>query len=120
MPNLYAGLAGLQLLQSVGIEPIQQHIAILDQALVDGAVARGYALATPTTPDAHGAMIALRSTDEAQLVSALAEADIVVSSRDGNIRVSPHGYNNLEDIERLLAALDRNDSLLVRSRHPIS
>ena len=37
---------------------------------------------------------------------------IVTSSRDGNLRISAHAYNSVEDVDAVLAALKRNRSLL--------
>jgi selenocysteine lyase/cysteine desulfurase len=106
---LYAGLAGLELLLSVDQSAVARHLQTLTGALVAGARERGFRLATPSR---HGPMIALRSHDVDTLVAHLAQRDIVASSRDGNLRVSPHLYNELGDIERLLAALVERADLL--------
>jgi selenocysteine lyase/cysteine desulfurase len=58
-------------------------------------------------------MLAIASTDEHALVNALAKDNVVVSSRDGNVRVSPHFYNNSADIDSALAAMAKNRHLLV-------
>jgi selenocysteine lyase/cysteine desulfurase len=109
IPNLYAGLAGLELLLSVDQGAVARHLQTLTGALIDGARERGFRLATPSR---HGPLIALRTRDVDALVAHLAQRDIVASSRDGNLRVSPHLYNELGDIERLLAALDERADLL--------
>lgn len=57
-------------------------------------------------------MIAVATTDEQALVSALGEDGVVVSSRDGNIRISPHFYNNAADIEAALTSMRRHRHLL--------
>ena len=106
--NIYAALAGVGLIQSWGVERIERHIGELTRAIKDGVLAEGFELATPIEDEAHGAMLAVRVGDEHAIVDALAQDDIVTSSRDGNVRISPHFYNNLEDIERLLESLRRN------------
>lgn len=73
---------------------------------------RGWQLMTPAS---HGAMMAIRSIDAPELVRLLGEERIVVSARDGNVRVSPHFYNNADDVDRPLEVLDRNVQLLVLS-----
>ena len=69
-------------------------------------------MVTPRAPERRGALVCIRSTDAPALVGALAEAGIVTSERDGNLRVSPHAYNVDEDIDALLAALARHRELL--------
>jgi len=74
---------------------------------------RGFNLVTPVDPNQHGALIALRSHKVDLLVKWLAADGIIVSSRDGNLRISPHFYNNLADVDRLLDCLTRHKALLV-------
>ena len=106
--NIYAALAGVGLIQSWGVERIEKHIGELTRAIKDGVLAEGFKFATPVEDEAHGAMLAVKVADEIAIVDALAQDDIVTSSRDGNVRISPHFYNNLEDIDRLLESLRRN------------
>ena len=111
--------AGLAILREVGMDAVEaQNVAITD-IIKREAASRGWICATGDWP--HGAMIALRSTDSEALVQRLAEADIVASCRDGNLRISPHFYNNEGDIAALFAALDRNDTLMVQgsNQHPV-
>jgi len=109
-PNLYAALAGLQLIEQVGVENIEAHLNELTGALKEGAYQRGYQI---VTPDLHGAMIALKSQDVNQLVACLAGEKIIVSSRDDNLRVSAHFYNESSDIDVLLNTLKKYEHLLV-------
>ncbi len=111
--NIYAALAGVGLIQATGLERIAEHIAQLTGAIKDGVRAEGFTLATPPEDDAHGAMLAIKASDERAIVDALARDDIITSSRDGNVRVSLHIYNNLDDIERLLESLRRNRQYLI-------
>ena len=43
----------------------------------------------------------------------LEEHDIVTSSRRGNLRISPHFYNDHEDIDKLFRALRKQRHLLL-------
>jgi selenocysteine lyase/cysteine desulfurase len=54
----------------------------------------------------------IKSTDSEALVSALDGEGIVTSERDGNLRISAHCYNTVEDIDGVLAALRRHRTLL--------
>ena len=67
---------------------------------------------TPRDPDRRGPLVAVASTDEHALVAALGSEGVVTSSRDGNVRVSFHGYNSTEDVEAVLAAFERHRDLL--------
>jgi selenocysteine lyase/cysteine desulfurase len=113
VPNTYMAEAGLGILHEIGLEAIEQRIGELTAAIKDAAIEAAYSLASPMNPLHHGAMITLRSNDENRLVARLAEDNIVVSSRNGNLRIAPHFYNNINDIEYLFRSLHKQRNLLV-------
>jgi selenocysteine lyase/cysteine desulfurase len=110
VPNIYAGLAGLALVERAGVEAIAHHVRGLNEGLLAGLDELGATVATPRA--SYGALVCVASTDPQALVAALAEERIVTSSRDRNLRISPHLYNVDEDVDRVLAALARHRALL--------
>jgi selenocysteine lyase/cysteine desulfurase len=113
VPNLYAAIAGMKLVQSIGLVQIEAHLRELTGALKEGAMRRGFNLVSPVDPARHGALITLRSPKVDLLVKRLEADGIITSSRDDNLRISPHLYNTCADIDRLLDCLTKHKELLV-------
>jgi selenocysteine lyase/cysteine desulfurase len=112
VPSIYAGIAGIELIRQIGIEETREHVLHLNAHLAAGIDELGGTVVTPRERERHGALICVRSTDVEELVAALGRWGIVTSSRDGNVRISPHAYNSLEDIDAVLEALAANRELL--------
>jgi selenocysteine lyase/cysteine desulfurase len=110
VPAIYAGIAGIELMQEIGIAPTRTHVKQLNERLVAGLDEMGATLATPR--ELHGALMCVRSTDSKALVAALDGEGIVTSERDGNLRVSAHCYNTVEDVDAVLGALQKHRQLL--------
>lgn len=111
VPNIYAGVAGMAIVEQIGVPAIEGHVRELTDHLIAGAAELGWAVVTPRAPERRGAMVAVRSRDVQTLVTRLAAGGVVVSSRDQNLRVSPHFYNSHADIERVLGGLHANSDL---------
>jgi len=113
VPNCYAAEAGLRILSDIGLAAIEDRIGELTASIIAEAKHAGYSLAVPEDPQRHGALITLRTHDEYALVGMLENQGIVTSSRFGNLRISPHFYNNQEDIDALFRALRGHKHLLL-------
>ena len=113
VPSIYAGIAGLELMEEIGVAETRVHVTALNERLIAGVDDLGGVVVTPRDPEQRGALVCIRSTDAPQLVAALGEDGIVTSERDGNLRVSAHAYNTDEDIDAVLAGLARHRELLV-------
>ncbi|HUD97289.1 MAG TPA: aminotransferase class V-fold PLP-dependent enzyme [Woeseiaceae bacterium] len=111
--NCYAAEAGFKVLEEFGMPFIESRIAELTESVISEARAAGYTLGVPIDPARHGALVTLRTRDEDALVSRLEESDIVTSCRSGNLRISPHFYNDHDDIDTLMRALKKHRHLLV-------
>jgi selenocysteine lyase/cysteine desulfurase len=114
VPSIYAGVAGMDLMDDIGIAETESHVADLIDQLIVGLDRIGAPLVTPRDPALHGPMIAVPSTDERAMVTALAEDGILTTPRDGNVRLSWHCYNSAEDVEAVISGLERHSALLAR------
>lgn len=112
IPSLYPGAAGLEMLLEVGVPAISTYVLELHDELRHGITDLGGKVVTPSARANHGTMLAVASNNEHAHVSALEGEGVVTSCRDGNIRISPHFYNNREDIKNLLAAFAKHKSFL--------
>jgi selenocysteine lyase/cysteine desulfurase len=112
VPNTYMAEAGLGILHEIGLEAIEARIQYLTDAIKTAAREARYHLATPPDRREHAAMITLDAADDTRLVSELANENIVVSCRDGRLRIAPHFYNDTADVEHLFRALHKHRGLL--------
>jgi selenocysteine lyase/cysteine desulfurase len=112
VPAIYAGIAGIELMQEIGVAETRAHVSALNEHLIAGVDDLGGTVVTPRDPERRGALVCIASTDAPGLVAELAKDGIVTSDRDGNLRVSAHAYNTREDIDAVLAALERHRALL--------
>lgn len=115
IPNAFAALAGIGLLQAVGLPAVEARIHDLTARLIAGASAAGFRVATPKDPAQRGPLVVLRASDGPQLVSRLKERGIIASSRGDGLRVSWHAYNDTSDVDAVLAALQSEAALLQRA-----
>jgi kynureninase len=112
VPNIYAGVAGISLVEDAGVPAIEEHVRGLTARLIDGLDELGATVVTPRDPARRGALVCVRSTDVQRLVRELEAERIVTSSRDDGLRISLHLYNTDEDVDTVLAALRDRRSLL--------
>ena len=112
VPNIYAGIAGMGIVESVGVAAIEAHVRQLATDLVTGVGELGATVTTPVAAGEWGPLVCVASTDPDALVAALHEERIVTSSRDANLRISLHLYNVEDDVARILEALARHRHLL--------
>jgi selenocysteine lyase/cysteine desulfurase len=112
VPAIYAGIAGIGLMQEVGIAETREHVLALNSRLLDGLDELKATVVTPRRPKRRGALICVKSNDVRSLVAALDREGIVTSDRDDNLRISAHCYNSVEDVDAVLASLQRHRSLL--------
>ena len=114
VPSIYAGVAGMDLMDDIGIAETERHVATLTDQLIEGLDRVGARIVTPRHPTRRGPMIAVATTDEQAMVKALADDGILTTPRDGNIRLSWHCYNSAEDVDAVIAGLQRHSALLAR------
>ena len=106
VPALYAAREGLKCVAEVGIAAIRARSRLLTWQVVEQALMRGFTVRTPLDPDVRSGMVCL-DFDGAQAASErLVEAGIIVDWRpECGIRVSPHFYNEADEIDRFFEAL---------------
>lgn len=100
-------LAALRLLREIGLENARKRILSLNAYLREGLESRGFHIRASGRPEERSGILSFRREDleAGREARRLAAEDIYVAARDGGIRVSPHVYNNEEDMDRLLSSL---------------
>lgn len=105
LPTIHTALGGQDIMNEVGIDAIARRNRALTARLVERAEAGGFALRIAAEPESRSAIVMIRHADPADAVARLAEQGIIVDSRPGHVRVSPHFYNLEEEIDRFVDVL---------------
>jgi selenocysteine lyase/cysteine desulfurase len=114
VPNAYAALGALALLNRIGYQTVERQIAELVERYRSAAVAAGFVVRTPAAASQRGPLVVIQSLDAPALVTRLAAQGIVASCRGNGLRVSFHAYNNESDVDAVIGALLANADLLER------
>lgn len=105
--GLPMGIAAIE--QILAWDPVEvtETVKPLTDRIAEMAVERGFTVPPAAYRVAH--VIGMRRQDgvPGDVDKRLAAKNVHVSLRGDSIRVSPHVFNSLEDVERLFAALDR-------------
>ena len=107
MAAVYAQLAGLEIIEEIGIPAIARVTRALAEELIAEASDRGFRPHVAADPEARSAIVMLPRQDAAADVRRLAAAGFIVDSRPGSVRVSPYFYNVPTDSRALLEQLNR-------------
>jgi len=98
--------ASLGLLDEVGVTAVAAHLRALRGPLEDAA-ARGRFTVVSPTDDPHDCGIwCVRTPDVRAAYRRLRAAGVVASMREGSIRLSPHLYNSMDDVARVVELLE--------------
>jgi selenocysteine lyase/cysteine desulfurase len=106
--GIYALEAALDYISQIGIERIESHNLALVAKLRQGLLERGVQLYTPEGN--RSPILSFLIDDEKIFGRRMKERKIQITARhweEGHVRVSPHFYNNDEDVEVFLEAYDR-------------
>lgn len=98
--------ASLELFHELGPDAIVAHIRTLTDHVVDWAQTRDdVRLLTPADPAKRAGIVALVPPDARGASARLKAAGVVHSLREGAIRLAPHGYNTVDEIDHALGLL---------------
>jgi selenocysteine lyase/cysteine desulfurase len=93
------------MLLKVGTPAIEKRNFALTRRCMQRLEEIGWPSITPPQDARRGATVAVPSRNSAGLSAELMKHDIVTSYRDDNVRASFHFYNNDDDVESFIAAM---------------
>lgn len=113
IPNIYTALPALSFLCRTGLTNVAEQIEMLTRAFMRGANDLG--IQTKTPKDSVGPLVVLKSKDATAMTARLVDRNIVTSNRHDGVRFAFHVYNNMDDVNAALTALEDNLNLMVLS-----
>jgi cysteine desulfurase / selenocysteine lyase len=106
----FAGMvASLGLLLELGIDRIRAHLEELHAPLLAYAERAGATLVSPTGTRGSG-ILCLTCPNVGEAFRALKAARVICSLREGAIRFSPHAYNTVDEMARVVEILESSPS----------
>ncbi len=100
MPSHYAGLAGLELILEVGVENIQERLRDLTDRILERCAEAGVETFTPRERHRRCGIVALECAHPDEVEARLLADGVIVDSRPGRVRLSPHWCVTEQELER--------------------
>jgi len=105
--DFYGMTASVGMLAELGIDDIAQYARTLHEPVCRWADETGVRVVSPRAEAHRSAIICLAPAHPVEAYHALKRAHVVCSLREGAIRLAPHCYNTVEELERVLDVLDQ-------------
>lgn len=96
----------LALLSELGLANVERHNRALVERVMTHARERKWEVLTPDAPEERASIVTFRVPDLQRALDACKREGVMVNSRLGGIRASPHFYNRERDVDRLFEVLD--------------
>jgi cysteine desulfurase/selenocysteine lyase len=103
--DFYGFSQSVDLLLEIGIAEIAEVTRSLHEPILKWADARGMRVVSPRDERHRSAILCVAPDQAVEAYHAIKRARIVCSLREGAIRLSPHCYNTLEEMEKVLDVL---------------
>jgi selenocysteine lyase/cysteine desulfurase len=100
MASHYAGLAGLELILEVGVANIQERLRDLTGRILERCDEAGVRTFTPRERERRCGIVTLECDHPEEVEAALHREGVIVDSRPGRVRLSPHWCVTEEELER--------------------
>lgn len=98
--------ASLELLLEVGVEAIERHLKALTERIAEGLRERGFEVLGRREGEWSPIVAATHAErSPAEVVAKLKERGVIAAHRSGRLRISPHFYNTIDEVDALLDAL---------------
>ncbi len=104
--NLFGFGESLKMILKIGVPVIETRLKELLGPLIYALHIKGVEIASPLTPENQSTILSFKMKDGAEVVKRLKKKKIIVSYREGMIRVSPHIFNMESDIDQLILSLN--------------
>jgi kynureninase len=106
IPAYYAALAGLDIVNAVGVDRIREASKTMTARLLALVDEYGFTSAASRDPKRLSGTVAVDVPDAALVSRTLKARDFIVDYRPPvGIRISPHFYNTIDEIERVMAEI---------------
>ena len=103
--NAYIARAGMEIINAVGPAPIRAWLDVLGRRLIDGGRARGLELHGTDDMSRKTGTTAFVVRDSHAVEDAMRARGVLPSARGSVIRLAPHFYNTIDDVDRALDTL---------------
>lgn len=106
----HLGLAvAVELFLEMGVESVREHLRLVHEPLLAWIEARDdVCLVTPSDPERRAGIVSFRPPALERLADALRDSGVVCAVREGGVRLSPHFYNTVEEMEEVVGLLGRS------------
>ncbi|MES2177600.1 MAG: aminotransferase class V-fold PLP-dependent enzyme [Gemmatimonadota bacterium] len=103
--NVYIARAGMEIINELGVEHIRRWHEVLAHRLIERGRERGLQVFGPTDVAHKTASTAFTVDDSHAVENAMRERGIIPSARGQVIRLAPHYYNTLDDVDTAVDVL---------------
>ncbi len=97
--------ASLKFFFEFGLKDIERNVLDLSGYFIDRLEQRGVEVITPSDEREHAGIVSFTFPDAETVFERLQKQNIILSLRQGRLRVSPHFYNTEEEIKKLMVGL---------------
>jgi kynureninase len=107
VPSHFAALAALELILSVGLEPISERLRDFTGRILERCDEAGVRVFTPRQRERRCGVVTIESAEPDFVEARLHEAGVIIDARPGRVRLSPHWALREDELERGLELVIR-------------